>query len=673
MVGRRTILAVLLAALVLALPMATGAESFSAPRPAASVGLIKHLAQGSFVLPASLSGGHIGGIALDAAGNIYAAVDRLQKPYIVAFDPNGTYVRSWQAGSGTGGIYRIPLTLGPDGLIYIIPEESVDTVKVFSTAGTLVRQFGTGSHIRAPSDIEVDQSGNVYVTSFPNPAAGIQHDVVTRLNPSGAVTGQWQPLPGGGVAGSGSPPKLRGIAVEPGGSMWVTTADRKDRLIHLDANGKRLKTWDPALVIPGSKPNEFRDVDYFNGRLYFGGSFSGANNAHFTNALAVVTPAGALIDQVVGSAAYVAVGGGRVYLSAKVPAPSGTAALSSVDGIVRLGELLSSPPATPDVGHGQCADEYGRIDGSYIPGGHTEDLVLPNGGRGCAATYINYGSPCNSNEEDDPTPYLGGRYAGSLADISLNSDGTPIYKFVFNNQDLAGGAGSVVIQWNCTDRTTHATRSAYEYKGDIALLDPSGKVMDKRTRLPVTGATVRLEVSPIPGRPFGTPGVSSYEPQLNPEQTGPSGTFAWEVAPGRWRLRVTAFGYRSFISKVYKVPPAVTHLQLQLTPDPRAQRLLIDPAGWIGSLRLGKKPSKHVAGLKVVVARHRVLAITVTSKRFKTALAIRLGSTEAALQRAYPQLITAAGKFGKKTTRPYRVKHATFTVRRGRVVAIKLS
>ena len=190
-------------------------------------GLIKHLAQGSFVLPASLAGGHIGGIAVDTAGNIYAAIDRLQKPYVVAFDANGTYLRSWQAGSGTGGIYRIPLTIGADGLIYIIPEESVDTVKVFTTAGTLVRQFGAGSHIRVPSDIEVDQSGNVYVTSFPNPAAGIQHDVVTRLNPSGAVTGQWQPLPGGGVAGGGSPPKLRGIAVEPGGSMWVTTADLK--------------------------------------------------------------------------------------------------------------------------------------------------------------------------------------------------------------------------------------------------------------------------------------------------------------------------------------------------------------------------------------------------------------------------------------------------------------
>src|SRR2546422_1079059 len=143
MVRWKTLLAVALAALVLALPTATAPASTA--HRAASAPVIMHVAQGSFGLPASFSGGHIGGIAFDAAGNIYAAVDRLQKPYIVAFAPNGTYLRSWQPGAATGSIYRIPLALGPDGLIYIIPEESVDTVKVFTTAGTLVRQFGTGS------------------------------------------------------------------------------------------------------------------------------------------------------------------------------------------------------------------------------------------------------------------------------------------------------------------------------------------------------------------------------------------------------------------------------------------------------------------------------------------------------------------------------------------------
>ena len=136
---------------------------------------------------------------------------------------------------------------------------------------------------------------------------------------------------------------------------------------------------------------------------------------------------------------------------------------------------------------------------------------------------------------------------------------------------------------------------------------------------------------------------------------------------------MTAFGYRSFVSKTYKVPPAVTGLKLQLTPDPRAQRLLIDPAGHVGAVQLRGKLGRRVAGLRIVLAGHRVRAITVTSKRFRTAFAIRLGSTEADLQRAYPQLLKAAKKLAKKTTRPYRVKHATFTVRHGRVVAIKLS
>jgi Carboxypeptidase regulatory-like domain len=213
----------------------------------------------------------------------------------------------------------------------------------------------------------------------------------------------------------------------------------------------------------------------------------------------------------------------------------------------------------------------------------------------------------------------------------------------------------------------------WEYKGAIHLLDPSGTVLDKRAGRTVAGATVRLQVSPVAGQPFGTPGISAYSPQVNPEKTGPQGTFAWDVAPGRWRLHVTAYGYRSFVSKAYKVPPAVTGLRLQLTRDTRTQRLLIDPAGHVGAAQLRGTLARPVAGLRIVLARHRVQTITVSSKRFRTALAIRVGSSEADLQRAYPQLLKVARKLVKKTTRPYRVKHATFTVRRGRVTAIKLS
>jgi hypothetical protein len=623
-------------------------------------------------LPASFTGGHIGGIAVDSAGNIYAAVDRLQKPYIVAFDAKGNYLRSWLAGSGTGGIYRIPLAIGPDGLIYIIPEESVDTVKVFTTAGTLVRSFGAGSHILVPSDIEVDQSGNVYVTSFANPAAGIKYPIVTRMGPAGVVTGQWQPLPNGGVAGGGPPPKLRGIAVEPDGSMWVTTADLKNRLYHLDASGKPLKIWDPALVIPGSKPNEFRDVDYANGKLYFGGAFSARNNGHYRNALAVVSPAGRLIDEVVGAATYVAIGASHVYLNGKVPAGSGSAStLASDDAVTDLAEEPTVLPPQPVGAGADCADGFvNSLPGLYAG---TKDLLLADGGAGCSPSYSNSGSPCPKNLYTFVTPFLGGREAGRLREVDNFTPTNPLYVFEFSEQELASGSGTVLIKWDCFDPATGVGSTRWEYKGAIHLLDPSGTVLDKRTRRPVAGATVRLQVSPVAGQPFGTPGISAYSPQLNPEKTGPQGTFAWDVAPGRWRLRVTAFGYRSFVSKTYKVPPAVTGLKLQLTPDPRAQRLLIDPAGHVGAVQLRGKLARRVAGLRIVLSGHRVRAITVASKRFRTAFSIRLGSTEADLQRAYPQLLKVAKKLAKKTTRLYRVKHAAFIVRRGRVVAIKLS
>ena len=100
----------------------------------------------------------------------------------------------------------------------------------------------------------------------------------------------------------------------------------------------------------------------------------------------------------------------------------------------------------------------------------------------------------------------------------------------------------------------------------MQLLDPSGTVFDRRSRTPHRRgdrSPAGLARSRASLRHAGNLVVLT---QLNPEKTGPSGTFAWDVAPGRWRLRVTAFGYRTFVSKTYTVPPAVTGLQLQLTP-----------------------------------------------------------------------------------------------------------
>jgi hypothetical protein len=133
-------------------------------------------------------------------------------------------------------------------------------------------------------------------------------------------------------------------------------------------------------------------------------------------------------------------------------------------------------------------------------------------------------------------------------------------------------------------------------------------------------------------------------------------------------------GYYPLTSKVYKVPPEVTGIRLELRPDPAQQRLLIDPAGRVGKLRLGMRaPSKlHVAGLRIRVVRGHITSIVVRSKRYQTVAGIKLGSKRQDFERAYPdQALKVLQKAKKGVPKTFRVKKATFTVK-GTVTAIKL-
>ena len=95
----------------------------------------------------------------------------------------------------------------------------------------------------------------------------------------------------------------------------------------------------------------------------------------------------------------------------------------------------------------------------------------------------------------------------------------------------------------------------YEYKGDIELIDPSGTVLDAASGRPVRDAVVSLETAAARGGRFGRPSLGAITPQINPQRTGGTGGFGWDVAPGFWRLRVDAFGYRPLTSRVFVIPP----------------------------------------------------------------------------------------------------------------------
>jgi len=133
----------------------------------------------------------------------------------------------------------------------------------------------------------------------------------------------------------------------------------------------------------------------------------------------------------------------------------------------------------------------------------------------------------------------------------------------------------------------------------VNLYDPSGTVTDAATGQPVADATVTLyrvpgwepktgpdderpntcqsHASKDPDAPWSQPAptalgvvvnpeVTTVEPSLAYQLTGDAGDYGWEVGEGCWYVQVTAGGYFSLTSPVVGVPPAVTDLDLALTP-----------------------------------------------------------------------------------------------------------
>ena len=135
--------------------------------------------------------------------------------------------------------------------------------------------------------------------------------------------------------------------------------------------------------------------------------------------------------------------------------------------------------------------------------------------------------------------------------------------------------------------------------GYVTLYDPSGIVSDARTAQPIAGATVTLyqvpgwepKTGPADNRPntcesnlskpagtawsqpaptelgiVANPEVTVTAPKIPFQQTTAAGYYGWDVPLGCWYVMVTAEGYEPFTSPVVGIPPAVTDLDLALTP-----------------------------------------------------------------------------------------------------------
>jgi hypothetical protein len=672
----------LLAAAILSLPASAAARAIdeltphaSAPPrvPAQARTLVKYIASGSIDIASALPGatGLGGGLAIDGAGNLYVDVVRSSRGQVAVFDPQGRLQRTFFVDGNPGlppgysfsGRTPTLLAVGPDNLLYV-RNANESFMRVYQPDGTFVRAFGnrvlSGNNT---GDLEVDAAGNVYTINL---------DRIVKFNPAGVVVGEFQPVPGI------HPDRLLGLAVAPDGSLYVTVdpqltglPEEPPHLVHLDASGRRLPDPAPLLyrLMGAHGPHGYgaKDVDFANGRLYIAG------HTRQPSALGVITPSGELVDVISGRRGeQVAVRGESVHVTGLTNRPT---ARTTAQAVLDIGQLkgvdvfFSAPPGAaagllcPEANRSVSSGEFGGPQLLF------RGVVRPE----CQTWFANKGSPCGSGDIHTPRKvFLGGEQLDVELEFFRRED-----QFQFRIPSDQITSGQVVVEWSCVDKTTNEIEVKYEWKGGITvLIDPSGNVFDAKTGRAIAGATVRLQFSPQKGGPFGTPSANAYTPQIHPQTTGGDGFFGWDVAEGFWRLQITAFGYKPFTSTVYKVPPEVKGLKLKLRPDPRQQARVIEPhAGRAGSVRIGAKlKARRIAGLQPKIVRGRVRSITVRSRAYRTILGVRLGTPSMDLIQAYPTRARTAMTrlLTSRKAVQHRVGKATFTVRRGRVVGIKL-
>jgi DNA-binding beta-propeller fold protein YncE len=203
----------------------------------------------------SCAGEGYGGVAFDAAGNIYVADagnGRIQK-----FAPDRAFLTSWRSeagpavddtflatGRGNKGVAN-PLTLCPaavaldrQGRVYV-SERATKTIVVFDSDGRPLASVTTSS--MQPEGLALDSDGNIWVAD--------NYNHVRKFSPDGALLASWDST--GSAAGELNVPM--GLAVDAQNRVFV--ADQGNRVQVFAPDGAFLGSWGST----GSGAGEFID------------------------------------------------------------------------------------------------------------------------------------------------------------------------------------------------------------------------------------------------------------------------------------------------------------------------------------------------------------------------------------------------------------------------------
>jgi sugar lactone lactonase YvrE len=208
--------------------------------------IAKYNAQGTFQMVIKSYGSYsldnLSGIAVDAAGNIYAL--DFDRSCIVKFDAGGNYLSKWGAnGSGSGqfGGQHATDQAPADGLAFdaagnlYVADTYNNRIQVFKTDGTFVNAWGAyGSgdgQFDRPSGIDFDSAGNIYVAEWGNHR-------VQKFDASGTFLKKW------GIDGyqDGQLNTPDGIAAGQNGHIYI--ADQANyRMIEYTADGDMVRAF----------------------------------------------------------------------------------------------------------------------------------------------------------------------------------------------------------------------------------------------------------------------------------------------------------------------------------------------------------------------------------------------------------------------------------------------
>jgi hypothetical protein len=242
--------------------------------------------------------------------------------------------------------------------------------------------------------------------------------------------------------------------------------------------------------------------------------------------------------------------------------------------------------------NGTIAAQLAGVEGNASVGPIGDNGEVGIGSRGGETINVSAQAPCPVTAQN-VTLTIG------TATVPMIAQAPPAFRASIT---LPAGRGStpMILRYICNGQTVSLRL------GEVTLIDPSGRVTDKTTGKPISGARVELRKLPnaFPDSPTQTRdcrtintrgtggwaalpaatnnasqainpfedallrGIQQISPAVNPQLTGADGRYAWDVVEGCWYIVISARGYKTMVSPYVGVPPAVTDLDIQMEPGP---------------------------------------------------------------------------------------------------------